>query len=126
MSTVAALVVTAVLAGIAVVQVLGAAGWPVGRLLWGGRHRVLPRRLRIGSALSLLLYAGFAAALLSRAGLLPGSGTGFVVVASWALVGYFALGVLMNGLSRSPAERTVMTPACVVMAAGALVVSLGR
>lgn len=124
MSAVAALVVTAVLAGIAAVQVLGAAGRPVGHLLWGGRHRVLPRGLRIGSAVSVLLYVGFAAVLLSRAGVLPGGGTGFVVVTSWVLTGYFALGVLMNGVSRSRGERAVMTPACAIMAVGAMVVSL--
>lgn len=125
MSVIAALVATLVLSGLAVVQVLAAAGRPVGRLVWGGQHRVLPRRLRIGSAVSILLYAGFAAVLLSRAGALPGGTTAFVEVATWVLVAYFAIGILMNGISRSRAERAAMTPACVVLAAAALLVALG-
>ncbi len=124
MSAVAALVATLVLAAIAVVQVLAAAGRPVGRLVWGGQHRVLPRALRIGSAVSIVLYAAFAAVLLSRAGVLPGGATPFVEVATWVLVAYFAVGVLMNGISRSPAERAAMTPACVVLAVAALLVAL--
>lgn len=125
MSAVAALVATLVLAAIAVVQVLAAAGRPVGRLVWGGQHRVLPRALRIGSAVSIVLYAGFAAVLLSRAGVLPGGATPLVEVATWVLVAYFAVGVLMNGISRSRAERAAMTPACVVLAVAALLVALG-
>lgn len=124
MSAVAALVATVVLLGLAIVQVLAAAGRPVGRLVWGGQHRVLPRRLRIGSAISIVLYAAFAAVLLSRAALLPGGSTPFVAVATWVLVAYFALGVVMNGISRSRAERAAMTPACIVLAAAALIVAL--
>lgn len=125
MSVIGAVVATLVLAGIAVFQVLGAAGRPVGRFLWGGGHRVLPRRLRIGSAVSLLLYAAMAVLLLSRAGVVDGGEAGFVVVAAWVLFAYFAVGVVMNGISRSIPERAVMTPACVVLAASSLVVAAG-
>ncbi|MFC8043467.1 hypothetical protein [Nocardia sp. NPDC057353] len=83
MSTVAAVVAALTLAGIAVLQALAAAGRPVGRFVWGGQHEVLPPNLRIGSALSIVLYAGFAALLFSRAGVLPGGTTPFVEVATW-------------------------------------------
>lgn len=125
MSVIFAAIATAVLAGIAVVQVLGALGKPVSRLLWGGQHETLPKNLRIGSALSLLLYTAFAALMLSRAGALPGGHSTFVVVANWVLFGYFAIGIVMNGISRSRAERATMTPACVVLAASTFVVALG-
>lgn len=124
MSTAAAIVAALVLAGIAVVQVLAAAGRPVGHFVWGGRHRVLPPGLRIGSALSILIYAAFAALLFSRAGLLPGSTTPFVTVATWVLVAYFTLGIAMNAISRSPAERATMTPACAILAAATLTLAL--
>jgi hypothetical protein len=124
-SVVAAAVAAAVLAGIAVFQVLGAAGRPVGRFLWGGAHRVLPRRLRVGSAVSVVVYAAFVALLFSRAGALPGGDTPFVAVATWVLFGYFAVGVVMNGISRSRAERAVMTPACLVLAVATLLIALG-
>jgi hypothetical protein len=124
-SAIAAIVAALALAAIAVFQVLGAAGRPVGRFLWGGSHRVLPRGLRIGSALSVLLYAAFTVVLLSRAGVLPGGDTVLVHVLAWVLVGYFALGILMNAISRSRPERAVMTPLCVLLAASSLVVALG-
>lgn len=125
MSVVAAVLATAVLAGVAVFQVLGASGRPVGRFLWGGQHRVLPRRLRVGSAVSVPVYALMALLLLSRAGAVPGGQSGFVVVGAWVLFGYFALGVVMNGISRSRPERAVMTPACVVLAATSLAIAMG-
>lgn len=124
MSVVAAVVFTVLFAGLSVLQLLVASGRPYGRLVWGGQHEVLPFRLRVGSVVSVVLYAGFCALLLSRAGVLPGGGTGAVVVGTWALVGYLALGVLVNGISRSRPERFVMTPLTLVLAACALVVAL--
>lgn len=112
------------LAALAVLQVLAACGLPVGRLVWGGQHRVLPRRLRIGSVVSVVLYAGMAALLLARAGVIPGDGA-FVRVASWVLFGYFALGIGMNLLSRSTPERVTMTPVALVLAAATLIIAMG-
>lgn len=125
MSAVAAIVAVMILSVLAVLQACVAAGAPWGRFVWGGKHRVLPTRLRIGSALSVGVYAGFAALLLSRAGTIPGSDAPFVVVAVWVLFAYFALGIVMNLASRSAAERRTMTPACAVLAAATLVVALG-
>ncbi|MBC2933811.1 hypothetical protein [Nocardioides sp. zg-1228] len=121
---VAVLLATLVLAGIGAVQVLAAAGRPCGRLVWGGRHEVLPRGLRVGSALSVPLYAAAVGALLVRAGAWGRSGTEAEVVA-WALVGYFAIGIVLNAISRSRPERLTMTPACVVLTACCLVVASG-
>lgn len=124
MSAAAAVLATVILAALAVLQVLVAAGRPYGRLVWGGQHEVLPTRLRIGSAVSVVLYAGFATLLLWRAGLLWPV-TSVIEVATWVLFGYLALGVVMNAISRSRAERLVMTPIAAVLAACALVVAIG-
>ncbi len=120
----AAVVATLVLAALAVLQALVAAGRPYGRLVWGGQHETLPRRFRIGSAVSVVVYAAVAWVLLARAGLLRPSGT-FAGVATWVLFGYFVLGIAVNAISRSRAERLVMTPTCVVLAACSLTVALG-
>ncbi|ALJ21739.1 hypothetical protein [Microbacterium sp. No. 7] len=112
------------LAALAALQVLVALGLPLGRFVWGGRHRVLPTGLRIGSAVSVVLYAAMAALLLSRAGVIPGGDSPFVRVATWVLFGYFALGILMNAISRSRPERLTMTPVTIVLAAATLVVAL--
>ena len=120
----AAVVATLVLAALAVLQALVAAGRPYGRFVWGGQHEVLPTTLRRGSAVSIVLYAAFAALLWSRAGLvLPGEDSGVVRVATWGLAGYLVVGIVMNAISRSPHERWTMTPATVVLAAGAVVVA---
>lgn len=121
----ACIVACVVLAALAVVQIGVAAGAPWGRLVWGGQHRVPPTRLRVGSAVSVLLYAGFAAILLSRAGILPGGDTIAVRILTWVLFAYFVVGIVMNAISRSRVERLTMTPACVVLAASTLMVALG-
>ncbi|MFF2485307.1 hypothetical protein ACFVSU_02840 [Microbacterium sp. NPDC058062] len=121
---VAAVIACLVLGGLAVLQICVAAGAPWGRLVWGGAHRVLPRGLRIASAASVLLYAGFAAVLLSRAGILPGGDSVAVRILTWVLFAYFAVGVVMNAVSRSRAERLTMTPVCLMLAASTLVIAL--
>ena len=121
---VAATVACLVLGALAVLQICVAAGAPWGRFVWGGAHRVLPRRLRIASAASVLLYAGFAALLLSRAGIPPGGDSLLIRILTWLLVAYFAFGIVMNAISRSRAERLTMTPVCVVLGAATLVIAL--
>jgi hypothetical protein len=121
----AALVACAVLAGLGIFQGALISGAPLGRLAWGGQHEVLPGRLRIGSGVSIALYVIFAYAALARAAVAPPmvneTVTGVIV---WALTAYFALGVLMNGSSRSRPERFVMTPVALVLAALYLVLAL--
>lgn len=124
MALIAAAVAVTLLAALALLQSCVAAGMPWGRLVWGGAHRVLPTRLRIGSGLSILLYAAFAWLLLARAGALPGGQGSFVVVATWVLFAYFVTGVVLNGVSRSTPERVTMTPVCLALAAATLVVAL--
>jgi hypothetical protein len=120
-----AILATLVLAALAVLQILVACGLPLGRFVWGGQHRVLPTRLRVGSVVSIVLYAGFALVLLSRSGVIGGGDSGFVVVATWVLFAYFASGVILNAISRSIPERATMTPVTFVLAGATLLVALG-
>jgi ABC-type uncharacterized transport system permease subunit len=123
-ATVAAWIVVAVLAALAVLQVLVALGRPLGRFVWGGRHEVLPTRLRIGSLVSVLVYAAIAVLVLDRAGVLDVLPDGVAVVGTWVVTAYFALGILANAASRSPSERAVMTPVSLVLAVCSLLVAL--
>lgn len=126
MSIVAAFTMAAILAGLAIFQAALAAGAPIGRFAWGGQHDRLPMGLRIGSGVAILLYAGFAAILLQRAGvlaLLPAGG--WLGVATWVIVGYCALGIVMNAISRSRPERLTMTPLVALLFGLSLVVALG-
>lgn len=121
----AALAACIVLAGLAVFQAALASGAPLGRFAWGGQHKVLPAGLRVGSAVSIVLYGAFGYIALAKAGMVPLLANGAVTsVVAWVLAGYFALGVLMNAISRSTAERAVMTPVALVLAAAYLVLAV--
>jgi hypothetical protein len=126
MTSAAAVLICVVLGVLAVFQALLIAGLPIGRFAWGGQHDVLPRKLRIGSAVSIVLYIVFAAIVLDAATLtdvIPSAA--FTAVAVWVLTGYFALGVIMNGISRSKPERFTMAPVSLVLAGLCLVVAIG-
>ncbi|GGE99078.1 hypothetical protein [Mycetocola zhadangensis] len=124
MTTLAALAATVILAGLAVFQIALAAGAPIGRFAWGGQHRVLPTKLRVASAVSVLLYAAFAVIILQRAEVITLISDVISRVGIWILTGYFTLGIVMNGISRSKPERNLMTPVCAVLAVLCLVIAL--
>ncbi|MCL3859669.1 hypothetical protein [Actinotalea sp. K2] len=123
MTTVAALVATVLLGLLAVFQLALVLGAPIGRFAWGGAHDVLPRRLRVGSAVSIVLYAAFAVVALDRAGLVDLLPDGVSTVGAWVLAAYFLVGIVMNGISRSLPERFTMTPVCLVLCAAYLVLA---
>lgn len=112
------------LAALAVFQVLLIAGQPLGRFAWGGQHDVLPAGLRVGSAVSIALYAGFAVLMLCAAGALDVVPAGVADVAIWVLTAYFTLGIVLNAISRSRPERLVMTPVVIVLTVVCLVLAL--
>ncbi|MES2642728.1 MAG: hypothetical protein V4850_24810 [Myxococcota bacterium] len=111
---IAAIVASVVLALVMVFQLLLAAGLPFGRAAWGGAHRVLPTRLRVGSVLSAVVLGGAAWVVLARAGLV-GVDSVWVRAATWVFTGLFALNTLGNLASKSAAERYGMTPVTVVL-----------
>nr|WP_202627571.1 hypothetical protein [Cellulomonas sp. APG4] len=109
-----------------VFQLALASGRPWGRFAWGGRHEgVLPRGLRVASAVSVLVYALLGVVVLDRAGLVDVLPDGASRVAAWVVAGYLGLGVLMNLASRSRSERAVMTPVAAVLCGAAVLVALG-
>jgi hypothetical protein len=120
-----AVLAVVVLAALAVFQAALAAGAPLGRFAWGGQHRVLPTKLRIGSAVSIVLYALFALIILGSAErAVDGTGVGITDVGIWGLTAYFALGIVMNAISRSRPERMLMTPVVAVLAGVCLALAL--
>lgn len=120
----AAVVSLLLLGALAVLQTLLAAGLPLGRFAWGGQNDVLPAGLRIGSVVSIALYAVFAVLILQAAGALDLVPDGVAGVAIWVLTGYFVLGIAMNAVSRSRSERLVMTPVVAVLAACCLALAV--
>ena len=126
MTTVALIILLVLLGALAVFQLALAAGAPLGRYAWGGQHDgALPARLRSGSAVSIVIYALIAVVALERAGvidLIPGEVV--ETVAMWVIAVYFALGIVMNGISRSKPERYTMTPVVIVLAAVSVILAL--
>lgn len=124
MAIVAALVATAILFVLVLFQAALIAGAPLGRLAWGGQHAVLPVGLRLGSVAAIPIYMLIASLLLQKAALAAIWPEAWIGVGVWIVVGYFALGVPLNAISRSRPERWVMTPVVMVLAASSLTLAL--
>ena len=126
MTFAAAIAACIILGLLALFQIALASGAPLGEFAWGGKAKVLPTGLRIGSIVSVLLYVIIAIILLERAGVTHIVGNAALIqVAAWVVFAYFALGIVMNAISRSKRERYTMTPVVLVLAALSLVVALG-
>lgn len=107
-------------------QLALASGAPWGRLAWGGGHERLPTGYRIGSLVSIPVYAIFATIVLERAGLIAVLPSPEIArVGAWIIAGYMALGIVLNAISRSLPERLVMTPVVLVLSGSAVIVALG-
>jgi hypothetical protein len=116
---------TVILALLAAFQIALAAGAPWGRFAWGGQHRVLPRKLRIGSVVSIVIYALIAFIAWERPGVTSVLPDAVAQVAMWVVFAYFVIGVLMNAISRSKPERYTMTPVVLVLAVLSLLIAMG-
>jgi hypothetical protein len=110
-----ALAATAILLGLACLQAQLAVGRPLGRFAWGGAHEVLPPRLRVASALSIVLYGTIALVLLDAADVVDAFRGGWTGIAAWVLAGLFLLAAAMNAASRSRDERRTGTPVALAL-----------
>lgn len=123
---IAAIIILCILSALSVLQLALALGAPLGRFAWGGRHEVLPTRLRIGSAVSITIYGFFAMLILTKAEIVPIIDNGkFLHIGLWAVTIYLAASIPLNAVSRSKTERYTMTPAVTMLAVCFVVVALG-
>ncbi len=120
-----ALALTVVLALLAVFQIALALGAPLGRFAWGGQHRVLPAKLRIGSLVSVVIYALIAVLAWDRVRAIDVVPDVVAQVGMWIVFAYFVLGILMNAISRSKPERNTMVPVSIVLAALSFLIAMG-
>ena len=122
-----ALVAVALIGALVAFQVALALGAPLGAAAWGGqRPGVLPGGLRIASAIvGLLVYPLLAAVILAAAGLIADDWLPIdPTVAMWILTGFFALGTVVNAISRSKPER-VWAPVSGALAVCCALIALG-
>jgi hypothetical protein len=104
-------------------QVALAVGAPWGEFAMGGRHPgPLPRALRAAAVGQAILLAALALIVLSRAGVIEAPLDAPWL--SWLAVGFSAVSLVLNAISRSPGERRLWVPAAVVMLGSSLVVAV--
>jgi hypothetical protein len=110
-------------AGLAAFQLLLAAGAPFGEAAWGGTTEgQLSTGLRVGSAISIVVYAVAAALILRRSGFrVPWLSYAVARIGSWVLVALLTLGAIANFMSASPWERFLLGPVTLVLAGLCLV-----
>lgn len=121
-----AILTCSILAALTIFQLALIAGAPIGKYAWGGSHTVLPANFKIGSIISIILYAAFAVVILSKAGMMTLlNNQGVIDISIWVLAAYFMLGIVMNGISRSRPERNLMTPVAAILALLTTVIALG-
>lgn len=114
-----------VLVLLAVFQLALALGAPWGRFAWGGQHPgVLPPDRRIASGASVVLLLAFALFALDLGSVIDAVPNIVAQIGIWVAFALFAANVVLNAISRSPAERFAMTPAALVAAVLALLVAL--
>lgn len=120
-----ALALTVILTLLAIFQITLALGAPLGRFAWGGQHRVLPARLRIGSLVSVVIYALIAVLAWDRVRAIDVVPDVVAQVGMWIVFAYFAFGILMNALSRSKPERFTMVPVTIALAVLSFLIAMG-
>ena len=125
-----------ILAGIAAVALIGGVilfqiglvlGAPWGSAAWGGQHPGrLPARLRIASLVAVVILAFIAWVVAAAAGVVTTSPlpVSWLAPAMWVATGYFALGAVVNLISRSPVER-LWSPVALATAVCCAIVAIG-
>jgi hypothetical protein len=125
MITFAAISIWIVLGALASFQGLLVLGAPLGRLAWGGQHRVLPVSLRISSLVSILIYALISAVVLARVETVSlGVPASTIRIAIWVVAAYFFIAIGLNLGSKSNGERSVMPAVSAVLCVLCIVVAL--
>lgn len=125
--SVAAAVAIPLLALLLTLQVLLAAGRPLGARAWGGRYDRLPGPLRVASAASAGVVAAGGVVAAERAGWVQWLGHPGVVEVGVALLGLlFMVSLVGNALSSSARERRLGIPVALLLALAFVTLTLAR
>lgn len=95
---------------IAVFQVLLSLGYPLGEFAMGGYYKVLPKKLRVVSAINALILLIMGFVFLQHANLLIGLDFLSTNILVWVITIFLGFNTLANLISRSKKERFMMTP----------------
>ena len=121
----AAIVYAAASAAVILFQIALAAGVPWGAYAMGGRFPgKFPIALRLAALAQALLIAGMVIVVLCRAELVLASWLGAARRLIWVIVAVAALGLVLNLITPSAAERAIWAPVAFVLLVSSAVVAL--
>ena len=106
----------AVLFGIiAIMTVFVACGLPLGEFTMGGQHKILPKKFRLASVVSVAIQIFAIIIILQAGGFIP-LWLSFKVTKyiCFFFAAYLSLNTIMNMISKSKKEKYVMTPISLV------------
>jgi len=126
MPKIAAWLYSIVAAGLILFQLALAAGAPWGEFAMGGTFPgQFPPTMRVAAVLQAAVIVGIVTVVLARAGI---SFTGWVRRTRWLIwvvVGYGAIGLILNLITPSTGERALWVPVALVMLVSSVIVARG-
>lgn len=124
---IAVIISVVALVAVGLFQIGLALGAPMGEYAFGGQNPGrLPLPYRIASGISVLVYLGIAGHYLAQIGVFePLLAPNLNSVVNWALVGFNALALILNSISRSSKERKLWVPVLLLMTVCSVVIALG-
>lgn len=115
MVTVFAVVLAAMLVALSVFQIALVCGAPLGKVAWGGKHSVLPLRLRLAALSATLRYLFIGFIAFSRAGLTTVLPPEFTFWVMWLIVVHLGFSFILSLFSASVYEKLILAPYTLVM-----------
>ena len=104
------IVVTILFVSIAFFQVLLSLGFPLGEFALGGYYKVLPKKLRIVSAVNAMVLVFMSFVFLQHTDVFIGLSFLPTNILVWIITIFLAINSIANLFSRSKKERFIMTP----------------
>jgi len=104
------IVVTILFVSIAFFQVLLSLGFPIGEFALGGYYKVLPKKLRIVSAVNAMVLVFMSFVFLQHTDVFIGLSFLPTNILVWIMTIFLAINSIANLFSRSKKERFIMTP----------------
>ncbi|MCG1023444.1 hypothetical protein [Sutcliffiella horikoshii] len=95
---------------VAVFQVLLSLGYPLGEFAMGGYYKVLPKKLRIMSAVNALILLFIGLVFLQHTNVLNSLDFLSTNILVWVITIFLGLNTIANLISQSKKERLFMTP----------------
>ena len=124
-STIAAIVFACLTAIVVLFQLGLALGLPWGKASMGGKYPgKYPPAMRIVAVLNMVILSGIAIIVLVKADLLFPRLDSFASTAIWFIIGFCAIGTLLNAITPSKIERKLWLPTTALLFVTSLIVAL--